>query len=50
MENLNWLFWAYAIGWGLIFGYLLFIARKEQSLRRRIADLQGILEDRWRKK
>ncbi|HUI57170.1 MAG TPA: CcmD family protein [Bryobacteraceae bacterium] len=50
MENLNWLFYAYGIGWLVIFGYLFQISRKEHSLRKRIADLQEMIEDRWKKK
>lgn len=49
MENLNWLFWAYAIGWAIIFIYLFQISRREMTLRRKIADLQAIVEERWRK-
>ena len=49
MENLNWLFWAYAIGWAIIFIYLFQISRREMTLRRKIADLQAIVEERWKK-
>ncbi len=49
MENLNWLFWAYTIGWGIIFVYLFQIGRREQTLRRKIADLTAIVEERWKK-
>jgi len=49
MENLSWLFWAYAIGWALIFGYLFQISRRELALRRKIADLQAIVEEQWKK-
>ena len=49
MENLSWLFWAYAIGWGIIFVYLFQISRREMTLRRKIADLQAIVEERWKK-
>jgi CcmD family protein len=50
MENLNWLFYAYGIGWLVIFGYLFQISQKEKKLRGRIADLQEIIEERWHKK
>jgi len=50
MENLSWLFFAYVIGMGLIFAYLFYISRREQSLRRRISELQSLLEEKWRKK
>lgn len=49
MENLNWLFYAYGIGWLVIFAYLFQISRKEKKLRQRIAELQEIIEERWRK-
>lgn len=48
MENLSWLFWAYAIGWGIIFVYLFQISRREVTLRRKIADLQERVEERWK--
>jgi CcmD family protein len=50
MENLNWLFWGYAAGFLLIFGYLFWIAAKERSLRKKILELQETVEDRWKKK
>jgi CcmD family protein len=50
MENLNWLFWGYAAGWLLIFGYLFLIAQKERGLRKKISELQETIEERWKKK
>jgi CcmD family protein len=50
MENLSWLFWGYAVAWLLIFGYLFWIAQKERTLRRKIAELQETIEDRWKQK
>ena len=50
MENLSWLFYAYGIGWLLIFAYLFWIGRREQSLRRRIAELQSLMNERWTRK
>ena len=50
MENLSWLFWGYAVAWLLIFAYLFLIAQKERLLRRKIAQLQETIEDRWKKK
>ena len=50
MENLNWLFYAYAIGWLLVLGYLFQISQKERSLRKKIANLQEMIEERWKKK
>jgi hypothetical protein len=49
MENLNWLFYAYGIGIGLLFVYIFQISRREQSLRRRIAGLEATVEEHWRK-
>ncbi len=48
MENLSWLFWAYTIGWAIIFVYLFQIGRREATLRRKIAELQAIVEERWK--
>jgi CcmD family protein len=50
MENLNWLFGAYGIGWLLIFGYLFLISRKEQRLRKRVSELEELIEERWKQK
>ena len=50
MENLNWLFWGYAAGWLLIFAFLFRISAKESSLRRKVAELQETIEDRWKNK
>ena len=48
--NLGWLFWGYAAGWLLIFAYLFHIGRKERTLRRKIAELQETMEERWKQK
>lgn len=50
MENLNWLFYAYGVGWLLIFAYLFHISQTERRLRKRIAELQELIEERWRQK
>jgi hypothetical protein len=50
MENLSWLFWGYAIAWMLAIAYLVMIARREQVLRKRVAELQEMMEERWRQK
>jgi hypothetical protein len=50
MENLNWLFWGYAAGFLLLFGYLFRIAAKERSLRRKVAELQEAVDERWKNK
>jgi|HubBroStandDraft_1064217.scaffolds.fasta_scaffold2610075_2 CcmD family protein len=49
-NNLGWLFWGYAAGWLLIFGYLFWISQKESSLRKKVAELQEAMEDRWKQK
>ena len=49
MDNLNWIFWAYAIGWTLIFVYLFQIGRRESTLRRKVENLQGMMEEKWKK-
>ena len=48
-NNLGWLFWAYAIGWALIFLYLFQLSRRESTLRRKIADLQARVEEHWKR-
>lgn len=42
--NLSWLFWAYGIGWLLIFGYLVWMSRRQQSLGRRLGQLRDLIE------
>ena len=49
MENLNFLFWGYAIGWTLIFVYLIQIGRRESTLRRKVMDLQALMDEKWKK-
>lgn len=49
MENLNFLFWGYAIGWTLIFVYLIQIGRRESTLRRKVSDLQALMDEKWKK-
>ena len=44
-ENLSWLFGAFAIGWALIFGYLFWMSNRERELRRKLSDLQTLLEE-----
>jgi len=48
--NLSWLFWAYGVGWVLIFGYLFWLSRREQSLRSRLARLRELLEKKPERK
>ena len=40
MENLGYLFAAYTVIWAVVFGYVLFMQRKQQSLQRQIDRLQ----------
>lgn len=46
MENLSYLFGAYAAVWGLVFVYVLSLARRSQSLEREIGELRELLERR----
>ena len=50
MENLSWLFWGYALAWLVIFAYLFSISARERTLRKKIAELQVAMEDRWNQK
>jgi len=47
MENLSWLFWAYGAGWLLIFGYLFWMSRREHALRRKVSELQELMNEKW---
>lgn len=49
-KQLFFLFWGYAAGWLIIFGYLFRISRKESVLRRKVAELTEAMEDRWKQK
>lgn len=40
------LFLAYAIVWGVLMGYLVSIASRQNSLRREIAALKALLEEK----
>ncbi len=41
MDNLDYLFAAFAIVWTGIFGYILFLSRKQQLLQREIESLEA---------
>jgi len=41
MENLEYLLAAYTVIWAVVFGYVLFIQRKQRRLQRQINLLQG---------
>ena len=40
MENLNYLFAAFAIVWAMIFGYVFSLSRKQRQLQREIKSLE----------
>jgi CcmD family protein len=49
MENLNWLFYGYGMGWLLIFAYLFQIGRRERELRNKVTELQAAMEEKWKR-
>jgi len=44
MDNLVYLLAAYTIIWGLVFGYILVIYRRQRRLRQEVADLRARME------
>lgn len=46
MENLGYLFAVYSIVWAVIFGYVLFLIREQQKLRREIQRLGETLQEK----
>ena len=44
MENLGYLFAAYTVIWAVVFGYVLFMQRKQRRLQRQITLLQESLD------
>jgi len=44
MENLGYLLAAYAVIWALVFGYVLFLQRKQRKLQRQIDALKESME------
>jgi len=44
MENIGYLLAAYTIIWAVIFGYVLFMQRKQRKLQRQVTLLQESLE------
>lgn len=48
MEDLDYLFTAFAIVWAAIFGYLLFLTRRQRQLRREIRALSEEATDKRR--
>lgn len=47
MENLGYLFAAYTIIWAVVFGYVLFMHRKQKKLQQQI-DLLRKSVDEWK--
>lgn len=47
-ENIPWLFGAFAVGWALVFGYLIVISQRERDTRKKIAELRDLVEERSR--
>ena len=45
MENLGYLFAAYTVIWAVVFGYVLFMQRKQRKLQRQIDLLQKSLDN-----
>jgi CcmD family protein len=45
MENLGYLLAAYSIIWAVVFGYILFLQRKQRRLQRQIDLLQKSVDE-----
>jgi CcmD family protein len=45
MENLGYLLAAYSIIWAVVFGYILFLRRKQRRLQRQIDLLQKSVDE-----
>jgi CcmD family protein len=45
MENLGYLFAAYTVIWAVVFGYVLFMQRKQRRLQRQIDMLRDSAEE-----
>jgi CcmD family protein len=46
MEYLGYLFAAYSIVWAVVFGYVLYMQRKQRRLQRQVDRLREILDGR----
>jgi len=46
MENMNYLFAAFAIVWAMIFGYVFSLSRKQKQLQREIKSLEEKIEEK----
>jgi CcmD family protein len=45
MENLGYLFAAYTIIWAVVFGYVLFMQRKQKKLQQQIDSLRESVDE-----
>lgn len=45
MDNLDYLFAAFASVWILIFGYVLLLSRKQRQLKHEIESLEKVIEE-----
>ncbi len=46
MENASYLVTAFAVVWAVVFGYILLLANRQQSLRREIDSLKALLKEK----
>lgn len=46
MDNLGFLFAAYSVVWGVLFFYIVSLARRNRSLAREIEELRELLKNR----
>jgi CcmD family protein len=46
MEYLGYLFAAYSVVWAVVFGYVLYMQRKQRRLQRQVDRLREILDGR----
>ena len=44
MENLGYLLAAYSVIWAVVFGYVLYMQRKQRKLNKQVEQLQELLE------
>ena len=45
-ENMNWLWGAFSLAWGLHLAYVFSLGRRQKSLREQVEYLKAQLEDR----
>ena len=46
MENASYLLTAFAVVWAVVFGYILLLSNRQQSLRREIDSLKTVLREK----